>query len=276
MQGRVRFLVVIVAWLVFTRAAEAEQCSRSEVPAVAERGWNTEEFEAWLYTERCTIDKIPMESITEEQFQAFFVEAGRPVVLVRPEIDRRFQELTTRENLLAKFGHLPVVLSSSNTFSYDKIEEPLAHYIHHRMDPQTLDAQAHTTFYKFGNNHPVIDRELLSLYSRPPFANADEVGSLSFGFAGSGSGVPFHRHGHVFAEVLHGRKRWFLYDVDEEPEFDPNETTLKWLHEKYTKLREDALPMECVLGPGEVIYLPDWIWHGTLNIGETVFVSTFV
>lgn len=34
--------------------------------------------------------------------------------------------------------------------------------------------------------------------------------------------------------------------------------------------------MECVLGPGEVIYLPDWMWHGTLNIGETVFVSTFV
>lgn len=62
---------------------------------------------------------------------------------------------------MAEFGHLPVVLSSSNTFSYDKLEEPLSHYIHHRMGPQTLDAQAHTTFYKFGNNHPVIDREVL-------------------------------------------------------------------------------------------------------------------
>jgi hypothetical protein len=34
-----------------------------------------------------------------------------------------------------------------------------------------------------------------------------EKGSLSFGMGGDGSGVPFHRHGHVFAEVLHGHKR---------------------------------------------------------------------
>mmetsp|Transcript_16481 Transcript_16481/g.64309 ORF Transcript_16481/g.64309 Transcript_16481/m.64309 type:complete len:277 (-) Transcript_16481:46-876(-) len=274
MQWTAGVLVVLVVCLCCSYAA-SESCA-SALPAVAERGWNTTAHVDWLETSRCTLDKLRMSSLSEYQFRSFFVEGGRPVVLVRDTVDKRFQEMTKRENLLAEFGHLSVVLSSSNTFSYDKIEETVEHYIHHRMEPQTLEAQANTTFYKFGNNHPVLDRQLLSKYSRPPFLDANNVGSLSFGFAGSGSGVPFHRHGHVFAEVLHGRKRWFLYDAVEEPDFDPDGTTLKWLHDVYPTLPEDELPMECVLGPGEVLYLPDWIWHATLNIGETVFVSTFV
>ena len=53
-------------------------------------------------------------------------------------------------------------------------------------------------------------------YQRPPFFNcsSDAVGALSFGFGGSGSGVPFHTHGPVFAEVLYGAKvrRWAVGD----------------------------------------------------------------
>jgi hypothetical protein len=76
----------------------------------------------------------------------------------------------------------------------------------------------------------IIDRslQLLSEYIRPPLEDSERKGSLSFGIAGSGSGVPLHRHGHVFAEVLYGRKRWFLFAPDEEPEFDPDASTLQW------------------------------------------------
>lgn len=98
---------------------------------------------------------------------------------------------------------------------------------------------------------PEADRlQLLTEYKRPPFANADDVGSLSFGFAGSGSGVPFHRHGHVFAEVMHGRKRWFLYDVDKEPQFDPNETTLRWSVSGTPHLAVGVAPVADVGAPG--------------------------
>lgn len=59
----------------------------------------------------------------------------------------------------------------------------------------------------------------------PPYPLAKERGMLSWGLGGSGTGVPFHTHGAVFAEgeflysfttqfkckVLHGMKRWFLY-----------------------------------------------------------------
>lgn len=83
-----------------------------------------------------------------------------------------------------------------------------------------------------------------------------------------------HRHGPVFAEVIHGKKRWFLYPPEYTPIFDPNASTLQWLMEEYPTLQ--VKPMECVLQPGEVLYLPsDW-WHSTLNIGQSVFISTFV
>ena len=43
-------------------------------------------------------------------------------------------------------------------------------------------------------------------YVRPPLLDSYRLGSISFGMGGSGSGVPFHTHGPVFAEVLHGQK----------------------------------------------------------------------
>ncbi len=34
--------------------------------------------------------------------------------------------------------------------------------------------------------------------------------------------------------------------------------------------------LECVLEPDELLYIPSEWWHATLNIGESVFISTFV
>merc|ERR1712070_526107 len=39
--------------------------------------------------------------------------------------------------------------------------------------------------------------------------------ALSFGIGRKYSGVSFHLHGPGYSEVLHGQKRWYLYDPDE-------------------------------------------------------------
>lgn len=46
--------------------------------------------------------------------------------------------------------------------------------------------------------------------------------------------------------------------------------------ETYPTLDEEGMPLECTLGVGEVLYLPTGWWHATLNVGQTVFISTFV
>ncbi len=58
----------------------------------------------------------------------------------------------------------------------------------------------------------------------------------------------------VFAEVLHGLKRWFVTAPDTKPDFDPNETSFVWVHKHYNATRSklgDRL-YECTLRPGEV------------------------
>ena len=102
--------------------------------------------------------------------------------------------------------------------------------------------------------------------------------ALSFGIGASGTGVPFHVHGPGFSEVLWGRKRWFLTHKDEKPDFSPDETTLMWLRTRYYSIMQSDFRgklFECTIGPGEALYFPDHWWHATLNIGETVFMSTF-
>jgi len=121
----------------------------------------------------------------------------------------------------------------------------------------------------------------------------------SFGVGGHRSGVPFHFHGSALAEVMHGRKRWFLYPpVDEAaastaspfssttaasdpdlpfPAFRPSLTQLQWLHQLYPTLSTVDRPLQCTLHPGELIYIPSRWYHATLNLGAvSVFVSSFV
>ena len=71
-------------------------------------------------------------------------------------------------------------------------------------------------------------------------------------------------------------QRWFLYPPAATPNFSPVATSLSWVYDVYPQLPPSEMPMECVLGPGEVLYLPHGWWHATLNLGESVFISVFV
>ena len=57
--------------------------------------------------------------------------------------------------------------------------------------------------------------------------------------------------------------------------FDPDVTSYNWLLSP-DRLLEQPHIMECTLAAGEVLYIPAQWWHSTLNIGETVFLSTFL
>ncbi|KAL6053868.1 jmjC domain-containing protein 8 [Balamuthia mandrillaris] len=234
-----------------------------------EEGWE-QPFE--IDSEVCTIERRHGLSVGE--FRRVY-EEQKPVIVVGVSDNSLFKSLASVERLLADYGNYTVILSSSNTFSYEKKESTLAEYIKERMKPQDLQTLANETFYHFGDNDHQAWEPLFDHYVLPPYVPATQQASLSFGLGGWGSGVPLHKHGPVWAEVFHGSKRWFLYPPEHVPKFDPNQSTLRWFHEEYSQQQEGLL--ECVLRPGELLYLPsDW-WHSTLNIGhEVVFMSTFV
>jgi len=258
-------LVVAILCLVGTVSSHSDDY-------VGHGGWS-EEFDPWISSPLCTIER--RSSLSVEEFENEYLR-NKPVIFDAPQNNDIFRDHTARHYLEEAFGDIVMMLSSANTYSTRKQYLSLSEYLDSYIQSQDLDQTGDNTFYLFGGNHPTLDAELLSEYVRPPFAQANEMGSLSFGIAGSGSGVPLHRHGHVFAEVFYGRKRWFLYPPEFHPPFDPDASTIQWLHHVYPTLDEPSKPMECELLPGQLIYIPDWWWHATLNIGETVFISTFV
>lgn len=171
-------------------------------------------------------------------------------------------------------------MSTANKNSYAKREMRLSTYVNTVVSmPVTVAMLGNETWYHFGDNKHLEWEDVFGHYVRPRHYRFGPYESLSFGLGASGSGVPFHTHGHVFAEVFYGRKRWWLVPpTAPNPRFDGDESTLSWLVKVYPTWNrtERAALMECVCEVGDLLYIPGLWWHATLNIGETVFMSVFV
>eukprot|EP00916_Digyalum_oweni_P024110 GHVL01039891.1.p1 GENE.GHVL01039891.1~~GHVL01039891.1.p1 ORF type:complete len:265 (+),score=51.82 GHVL01039891.1:85-879(+) len=217
---------------------------------------------------RCDIDRISIENIQNS--------IEKPIIIKNIN-NNNFYELCKKSNLLYKYGDEIVTLSSANTFSHTKTYSTLAQHVEDHIDThltfeEFINLRANEIPYIFGSNW---FEDLFKKYKKPPSLGGPE-GSLSFGIGRSGSGVPFHIHGPVWAEVIHGRKRWFF--SEKKPIFDPNETPFSMFY-RDTKNGTDISNlkyMTCIVNPGEILWIPDMWWHGTLNIGQSVFMSTFV
>ncbi|KPI89337.1 hypothetical protein ABL78_1566 [Leptomonas seymouri] len=231
----------------------------------------------------CTIARVPYDEITAEDFFRFY-EEQRPVILQYPvnvttSRNFRFQQAVQKQRLLEHHGNDEITLSTGNRNSYAKRNTVVADYIRHYMHPQLEEVSGNASWYHFGDPHHKGWREVNQLYEPPrKFMRPYQDPALSFGFAGSGTGVPFHTHGAVFAETLYGRKRWWLSEWKREPRYDPDENTLYWLrHVRPTYSPAEAASVyDCVCERGDVIYIPSNWHHATLNIGETVFMSVFI
>lgn len=195
------------------------------------------------------------------------------------ELNADFREATARPRLLATHGHLNITLSTANTYSYDKRRATLAEYLEVMRGAGAREGDdegdGSKTYYFFGNHNLTEFSSLLDLYVVPGLIGARERGTLSFGIGSSGSGVPFHFHGPVLAEVIHGRKRWLLAPFANRPSFDPNVTSKAFLS-RHRQPGEDRSILDCTVLPGQILFVPDRWWHLTLNQGESVFMTVFV
>jgi hypothetical protein len=102
----------------------------------------------------------------------------------------------------------------------------------------------------------------------------------------NGSGSPFHTDPHdtsAWNGVVEGCKRVSFYPpevvppgVDEDlihSEYYASEDTMEWYRSVYPTLPTSRLPMECLVHPGEMLFIPSGWWHQVQNIGHTVAVT---
>ena len=281
-----------IAWVLSVIAAtcwitqESLECSSHECSPLSPTRlddsavvWD-EHYEPFLFTSFCNIPRLDARQLTRDEFEQQFLDK-RPVILSHAVNNSRFRRLVQKGPLLKAYGDSFITLSSANRNSYAKKEERLRKYVEayiHR--PQQINVSGADSWYHFGDNKHDEWSDVFRQYIRPSTFTFGPYSSLSFGIGSSGSGVPFHTHGHVFAEVFYGKKRWWLQEPHPhlEPRFNGDESSLAWLLNVYPTLTEDERPRlhECVCDVGDMLYIPGLWHHATLNLGQTVFMSIFV
>jgi len=87
------------------------------------------------------------------------------------------------------------------------------------------------------------------------------------------SGLPWHEHGETWLALLHGSKRWGLAPPGariEPARRSVAQSAWEWLVARNRSDVADSGTITAVQRAGEVLYLPDWWQHQTLNLGEAV------
>ncbi len=100
--------------------------------------------------------------------------------------------------------------------------------------------------------------------------------------ASSRIGFPLHAHGRSWMGLVHGYKLWVMYHPESMVKlpatvYDPlvaKQTHWGWFrdiyHDEINQLPKDQQPLLCMQQPGEVLVLPDYWYHLTINAGEAV------
>ncbi|XP_064644293.1 jmjC domain-containing protein 8-like [Lineus longissimus] len=247
-------------------------CRPSEVEE-SDGGWLTDPLTAIAKSGPCNIE-VRGPDLSPSEFLSKYAYTV-PVVIRGAADNSAFRNVATKSRILEKYGDKKIILSTANTHSHEKVTQKLADYIN-ELKPQSLNRYGNETFYWFGDHDFKAWQEFFDIYRPPPYHLPGKTSAYSFGIAGPGTGVPFHQHGPGFAEVIYGSKRWFFYPPKENPTFNPDKSSLHWLVEEYANLPSHKKPLECTVGPNEVIYFPHWWWHSTLNVNTSVFISTFL
>lgn len=231
-----------------------------------------------LDSSRCDIERVNAADLSADAFFSDFNERKPVILRFDDAFQATFRRATSRAVLEHCFGNHVITLSTANKDSYTKYESTVSDYLEHEMVPQDPNRSGVDTKYHFGDHRHASEWGNLMRHYRQPSLYIRTPVALSFGFAGSGTGVPFHTHGHVFAEPIHGSKRWFLAAPTATPRFHGNQSVFRWLADVLPTYddRERSEILECVVRPGEMLYLPGKWHHATLNIGESVFMSAFV
>jgi len=260
--------------LVLILLTHAIKCLTEYKPFLSNGGWKTYPKDIVVEPGPCNIP-IRDQTLTQDEFLERYAYT-EPFVLRDGANNDLFRALTGKDLLLSTYGGYTVRLSSANSFSYEKKDITFYDYCENHLYPQNSNTPGNETFYMFGDNDNEEWGDLLNEYKIPDYNLPRHLPALSFGVAGPGSGVPFHFHGPGFAEAVHGRKRWFLSQPDDRPNFHPNKTTLQWYLQDYPSVKKEMKLYECTIHPGEAIYFPDKWWHATLNLDTSVFISTFL
>jgi hypothetical protein len=235
-----------------------------------------------------------LDDISVADFEKNYLRIGKPAILLNATKDWTALDWTP-EKLLEKYGDCKFRL---NWGSYDAEKGKTKRVYVTMRDFWTYAKQQHDTEpgYIFDGAFWKKDRVpgMVDEFHRTKYFREDLFSVLGdehrpdyrwFLCGPAGSGSPWHTDPHATSAwngLLYGRKRWALYppgkippgvtisdDGDEYHSIKP----VRWFLEVYPYLKPEDKPMEFVLEPGEIVFVPAGWWHTVLNVTDTIAVT---
>ncbi|XP_052781456.1 uncharacterized protein LOC128218004 isoform X2 [Mya arenaria] len=242
-------------------------------------GWREpDEATLQLYdTGICNIDRVNAVDLTLDIFESTY-RHRKPVIVTFPNgaEDWINPGKWTVESLKTEYGDRWVLSGNAREIvrrgGSGYVETTFEEYLNDLLNESDQIGEPFYVFDRdFYNNSYLPD----SLKPPPYFKIQDGVDDSIFFLGSSGSGVSFHKHADAWNGVIFGRKKWFLYTVDKTPPGGvyPGFTQREWFDKLYPQLQDKDKPLECVQEAGEILYLPESVYHGTVNLGDTIAIG---
>eukprot|EP00811_Abedinium_folium_P017237 NODE_2615_length_2179_cov_7.925926.p1 GENE.NODE_2615_length_2179_cov_7.925926~~NODE_2615_length_2179_cov_7.925926.p1 ORF type:complete len:567 (+),score=109.33 NODE_2615_length_2179_cov_7.925926:87-1703(+) len=145
------------------------------------------------------------------------------------------------------------------------VEATVAGYLGHAEVETTHRESNSSAFFMNDYEDGRLFDHLRGAYAVPPPLHG--LGALSvFALERPGTGVAFHRHETAWQALVGGQKRWFLM---------PPATKVAPQHSPCIFLSEGPPPLalQCTVGAGEVMYVPEDWWHATCSLAPEASIA---
>jgi oxalate decarboxylase/phosphoglucose isomerase-like protein (cupin superfamily) len=251
----------------------------------------------------CTIPRIHRSQMTPELFRSSYY-LKQPVIVTNVVSSPSAKGWTT-EDLLSKYDEVPVGTGSSRTITKmggtgrasaklgDIIRALRTNNIHHGdVDVYAFDRDSQLFQHApqlINDVRNTASDVLGSIFAAPKLPSKVKFNTTAekpiyryfLSVGGKGSGVHLHHHSDGWSYLFEGEKRWFVRS----PYTLPRITHMGFMRMRYWlsdgvypkltfgKKTNDQQMLECVQYPGDLIYVPESWWHGTINEGKPITLS---
>lgn len=290
------FIVIIIAFVIMYRtdfssvsssgqnsspSLDSSQDSKASQNSIQtdSTNWRPASKEAWkLYgSTKCTVDRRDASDLTVKEFEKEY-RFKKPVIVRFPNgaKDWTNPRKWSLSSLKQEYGQWYVLSGNSLEIvrkgGNGDVQSSFTEFVDSLMQDKDEIGEPFYIFDRMFYNDSSLPRTL-----KPPkyFEIKDGIDDSIFFLGASSSGVSFHKHADAWNGVIYGQKRWFLYPTTHTPPGGvyPGFTQMEWYSKVYPSLTEDHAPMECVQEAGEILYLPEGTYHGTINLGDTVAIG---
>jgi hypothetical protein len=239
-------------------------------------------------TTPCLADVRPVERITSlsrDEFRAHYLAASRPVVVTGGVRQWPAVQQWTLESLVERLGERPVIvgLSTDGVFNYD-LEASRINYVSMPFSAaaaRLLDRNAREVAYIM--QRPVeLELDELMRDVSPPDMLTGELSWPHFWAGGAGVATPLHWDNlqNLYGQII-GRKRFLLAAPDDLDKLYPYPASARFAHISYANPDDpepwpriqDVSWLECVVEPGDLLFLPAFWWHHVRSLDVAVSVN---